>query len=100
MEQHNKATNYYKYMKEQEELKKKQQALVQDMKVYANKLFSSVEGKKLANQMLTAVKYFDSLPTNMSDSDLRYIQAQRDFVSVFLIGLIEKQTLLDILKER
>ena len=100
MEQKNQAQEYFKYVKQQEELKKQQQALAKQMKAYANKLFSTEEGKKLANQMITAVKYFDCLPSNLSDNDLRYLQAQRDFVSVFLIGLIDKETLLNILKER
>jgi hypothetical protein len=99
MEQ-NKAVQYFDYIKQQEELRKKSEELAKEMRVYADKLFSSVEGRKLANQMITAVKYFDCLPANLSDNDLRYIQAQRDFVSVFLIGLIEKQTLIEILNER
>lgn len=77
-----------------------QKKLAEEMRTYANKFFSSEDGQKYANQMLTAVKYFDCLPSNLSDNDLRYIQAQRDFVNVFLIGLIEKKTLLNILEKR
>ncbi len=88
------------YKDNKEKIKQEQENLAQEMRVYANRLFTSDDGRKFANQMLTAVKYFDCLPAGLSDSDLRYIQAQRDFVSVFLIGLVEKKTLLDILKER
>jgi hypothetical protein len=88
------------YKDNKERTKQEQEALAKEMRVYANRLFSSEDGRKFANQMLTAVRYFDCLPPNMSDSDLRYIQAQRDFVNVFLIGLVDKKILLDILKER
>lgn len=75
--------DYREYQKKVEEEKAKLLKLSQELKPIANSFFSSDGGKKLANQMLTAVKYFDCLPANISDNDLRYLQAQRDFVSVF-----------------
>lgn len=77
-----------------------QKKLAEEMRTCANRFFSSEDGQKYANQMLTAVKYFDVLPANLSDNDLRYIQAQRDFVNMFLTGLVEKKTLLAILEKR
>ena len=88
------------YKDNKEQLLKKQRKLAEEMRACANRLFSSDDGRKLANQMLTAVNYFDCLPSNLSDNDLRYIQAQRDFVNVFLIGLVDKKILLDILEKR
>ncbi len=91
---------YEEYHKKVEIEKEKLIKLSSELKGVANSFFATEGGKKLANQMLTAVKYFDCLPASISDNDLRYLQAQRDFVSVFLIGLIDKPVLLDILKER
>lgn len=88
------------YKDNKDKLLEQQKELAQEMRTYANRFFSSEEGQKYANQMLTAVKYFDVLPANLSDNDLRYIQAQRDFVNVFLIGLVDKKILLDILEKR
>lgn len=92
--------DYQNYKNKKDELRKESEALAKELRVCANRLFSTDDGKKIANQMITAVKYFDCLPSQLSNEDLRYIQAQRDFVSVFLIGLIEKKTLLSILEER
>lgn len=92
--------DYAKYVDSKQELEKKQQAVAEELKVVANRFFSTEEGRRYANQMLTAVRYFDVLPSNLSDNDLRYVQAQRDFVNVFLIGLIKKETLIDIIKDR
>lgn len=92
--------DYKEYHKQVEAKKEEMKQLADELKGYADHFYSSEGGRKIANQMLTAVKYFDCLPASLSNEDLRYIQAQRDFVSVFLIGLISKSTLLDILKER
>lgn len=92
--------DYAKYIDSKKELEEKQKAVAEELKVIANRFFSTEEGRKYANQMLTAVRYFDVLPSNLSDNDLRYVQAQRDFVNVFLIGLIKKETLIDIMKDR
>lgn len=92
--------DYKEYQKRVAEEKVKMSKLGSELKGIANAFYSTEGGKRLANQMLTAVKYFDCLPSSISDNDLRYLQAQRDFVSIFLIGLIDKPVLLDILKER
>lgn len=91
---------YHKFKADKEEQKKALRDLFNEIKPCANRVFSSPDGMKLANQMLTATKYFDCLPMGLKDEDLRYLQAQRDFVSVFLIGLVDKSTLLKILEER
>ena len=88
------------YKDNKEKFLEEQKKLAEEMRACANRFFSSEDGQKYANQMLTAVKYFDCLPCDLSDSSLRYIQAQRDFVNVFLIGLIDKKILLDILEKR
>lgn len=92
--------DYAKYIDSKKEFEEKQKVVAEELKVIANRFFSTEEGRKYANQMLTAVRYFDVLPSNLSDNDLRYVQAQRDFVNVFLIGLIKKETLIDIMKDR
>lgn len=92
--------DYKTYKANKEENIKALKDLYEELKPCANRVFSSPDGMKLANQMITAVKYFDCLPMGLKDEDLRYLQAQRDFVSVFLIGLVDKQTLLKILEER
>lgn len=88
------------YKDNKDKFVEEQKKLAEEMRTCANRFFSSEDGQKYANQMLTAVKYFDCLPSDLSDSSLRYIQAQRDFVNVFLIGLVDKKILLDILEKR
>jgi hypothetical protein len=88
------------YKDNKDKFVERQKQMAEEIKVCANRLFSSEDGQKLANQMLTAVYYFDVLPANLSDNDLRYIQAQRDFVNMFLTGLVEKKYLLAILEKR
>lgn len=92
--------DYRDYQKQQEIKREELTTLREELKGFANQFYSTEGGKKIANQMLTAVKYFDCLPATMGDNDLRYLQAQRDFVNIFLIGLIDKEVFLDILKER
>lgn len=92
--------DYKEYQKKVAEEKDKLNKLAVELRGVANSFYSTEGGKKLANQMLTAVKYFDAMPMSISGEDLRYLQAQRDFVNIFLIGLIDKPVLLDILKER
>lgn len=92
--------DYKEYQKKVAEDKERLQQVGLELREIANSFYSTVGGKKLANQMLTAVKYFDSLPINISNENLRYLQAQRDFVNIFLISLIDKSVLLDILKDR
>jgi hypothetical protein len=92
--------DYVKYLDSKKEFEEKQKVVAEELKVIANRFFSTEDGRKYANQLLTAVHYFDVLPSNLTDNDLRYVQAQRDFVNVFLIGLIKKETLIDIIKDR
>lgn len=92
--------DYVKYLDSKKEFEEKQKVVAEELKVIANRFFSTEDGRKYANQLLTAVHYFDVLPSNLADNDLRYVQAQRDFVNVFLIGLIKKETLIDIIKDR
>ena len=92
--------DYQTYSNNKKTILDKQKTLAEELRVIANKFFSSEDGKKYANQMLTAVKYFDVLPSQMSDNDLRYLQAQRDFVNIFLTGLVDKKILLTILEDR
>ena len=92
--------DYVKYLDSKKEFEEKQKVVAEELKVIANRFFSTEDGRKYANQLLTAVRYFDVLPSNLTDNDLRYVQAQRDFVNVFLISLIKKETLIDIIKDR
>ena len=92
--------DYQTYSNNKKTILDKQKTLAEELRVIANKVFSSEDGKKYANQMLTAVKYFDVLPSQMSDNDLRYLQAQRDFVNIFLTSLVDKKILLTILEDR
>lgn len=92
--------DYVKYLDSKKEFEEKQKVVAEELKVIANRFFSTEDGRKYANQLLTAVRYFDVLPSNLTNDDLRYMQAQRDFVNVFLISLIKKETLIDIIKDR
>lgn len=91
--------NYSDYQKAKENEKEQAEALAKELKVCANRFFSSEDGKKYGRQLLKAVKYFEALPANVSDDYLRYMQAQRDLVNVFVVSLISNETLINLIKD-
>ena len=91
--------NYSDYKEAKKNEKEQNDALAKEMKVYANRFFSSEEGKKYGRQLLKAVKYFEPLPANVGIDYLRYMQAQRDLVNVFVVGLIDNKTLINLIKD-
>ena len=91
--------DYQTYLNNKKEEQQQAEKLGEEMKAYANRLFSSEEGRKYAKQMLKKVNYFDDMPPYLSADDLRYRQAQRDFVNIFLVGLITKENLIKIIEE-
>lgn len=91
--------DYQNYLNNKKQAVEDLKKVAEELKTCANEFFNTKGGRKYANQMLTAVKYFDAL-SNLKEDDLRYLQAQRDFVNVFLIGLIDKETLINIIKDR
>jgi len=71
-----------------------------EMKSVANRIFSSEDGKKYARQMLVACHYGAIDNGRFDDNALRYVVAQQDFVNRFLVNLVDRDVLLDILDYR
>lgn len=91
-------TNYKEYLKQKEDMARELSDLTKEMKVVANRIFTSPDGRRYARQMLKACDYFGN--KRRSADELQYITAQRDFVTTFLINLVKKETLLDILGDK
>lgn len=71
-----------------------------EAKAVANRLFSSEDGKKYARQMLKACHYNAISRVKLNDRELLYTVAQQDFVNAFLINLVDRDVLLDILDNK
>ena len=71
-----------------------------EARAIANRLFSSEDGRKFARQMLKACHYNAINRDKLSDRELLYVIAQQDFVNTFLINLVDRDVLLDILDNK
>lgn len=66
----------------------------------ANALFETEAGKIYAYAMLKASGYFEVNGKGISESERVYSMAVRDFVSLFLVNLIDNSILIDILRRK
>jgi hypothetical protein len=76
------------------------QKFLDEGRAIANRLFSSEDGRKYARQMLKACHYNAIGRERLSDRELLYTIAQQDFVNAFLINLVDRDVLLDILDNK
>lgn len=76
------------------------QKFLDEGRAIANRLFSSEDGRKYARQMLKACHYNAMSRVKLSDRELLYTIAQQDFVNAFLINLVDRDVLLDILDNK
>lgn len=100
MERANLLTRDWLEFKEQQE--QQQKALLEEyakLKDVANRIFSTEDGKKYAVAMFKACRMLESETTQLSNEQLQRLQAQKDFVNLFVTKLINKNVFIDIIKE-
>lgn len=82
----------------QEELKRALEFL-NKLKPIANRLFSTEDGKKYARQMIKACHLLEVEPRALPAESLQRLQAQKDFVNLFITKLVDREVFISILKE-
>ena len=87
---------YYAEQKAQEEANKK---LFDELRGVANRLFSTEDGKAYARQMLKACRMFEVEAKALPPEVLQRIQANKDFVNLFLTKLVDRKVFISILEE-
>lgn len=80
-----------------EEQKKEQKKDIEELKLRANRLFSSEDGRFVARRMFKVSRLFENDRGTLTDKQLAYISAWQDFVNLFITNLVSKNVLLDIL---
>ena len=76
------------------------QKFLDEGRAIANRIFSSEDGRKYARQMLKACHYNAIGREKLNDRELLYTIAQQDFVNAFLVNLVDRDVLLDILDNK
>lgn len=89
-------SDYAKQQKEAEEVNKK---VFDELKAVANRLFSTEDGKIYARQMIRACRMLESEGQPLSPEVLQRLQAQKDFVNLFLTKLVDRKVFMSILEE-
>lgn len=69
-----------------------------EIKPVANRLFSTEDGKALARQMIRACRMFSAEGRSLSAEDLQRLQAQKDFVNLFITSLVDRKVFLQIIE--
>lgn len=87
---------YYAEQKAQEEANKK---LFDELRGVANRLFSTEDGKIYARQMLKACRMFEVEAKALPPEVLQRLQANKDFVNLFLTKLVDRKVFMSILEE-
>lgn len=87
---------YYAEQKAQEEANKK---LFDELRGVANRLFSTEDGKIYARQMLKACRMFEVEAKALPPEVLQRMQANKDFVNLFLTKLVDRKVFMSILEE-
>lgn len=80
--------------------KNNNEQFLKEARAVANRLFSSEDGKKYGRQMLRACHYFEQLGSNMNERDIIRISYLRDFVTAFLVNLVDADVFLDLIDKR
>ena len=69
-----------------------------EIKPVANRVFSTEDGKALARQMIRACRMFSTEGRSLSAEDLQRLQAQKDFVNIFITSLVDRKVFLQIIE--
>lgn len=95
--------NLYRDLEKMRELQEQQAETLKksmdELKIVANRLFSTEDGKKYAQQMIRACHLLEVEQKALSEADLRRLQAQKDFVNLFVTRLVDREVFINIIKE-
>lgn len=95
----NNKPSYEEYYKEQKEIEEANKKQFDELKGVANRLFSTEDGKKYARQMLKACRMFEVEAKALPPEVLQRIQANKDFVNLFLTKLVDRKVFISILED-
>lgn len=86
------------YREKQERQKKELKEFNDRMRSIANRLFSTDDGKEYARQMIRACRLLEVEPRVLPAEELRNLQAQKDFVNMFVTRLVDRKVFIGILE--
>lgn len=89
---------YEKLIKEREQENLAAQKLMSELKSAANRIFSTEDGKTLARQMMRACRLLSAEGRSLTADELQRLQAQKDFVNLFITSLVDRKVFLNIIE--
>lgn len=90
---------YSDYAKQQKEAEEANKKVFDELKGVANRLFSTEDGKVYARQMIRACRMLEVEAQALTPEALQRLQAQKDFVNLFLTKLVDRKVFMSILEE-
>lgn len=90
---------YSDYIKQQKEAEEANKKVFDELKGVANRLFSTEDGKVYARQMIRACRMLEVEAQALTPEALQRLQAQKDFVNLFLTKLVDRKVFMGILEE-
>lgn len=90
--------DFIDYKKKQDEVNKKAQEEYAKLKVAANRLFSTDDGKRLARTMIRHCHLLEAEQKTLPSEDLQRLQAQKDFVNIFVTSLVDRTVFINIIE--
>ena len=70
-----------------------------ELRGVANRLLSTEDGKTYARQMIRACHLLEVEQKALSEVELQRLQAQKDFVNLFVTRLVDREVFINIIKE-
>ena len=89
---------FEKIRREREEQEKKLLEKLNELKPVANRLFATEDGRVLARAMIKSCRLLEVERGVLKPEELNYLQAQKDFVNLFLTSLIDREVFINIIK--
>lgn len=89
---------FEKIRREREEQEKKLLEKLNELKPVANRLFATEDGQVLARAMIKSCRLLEVERGILEPKELNYLQAQKDFVNLFLTSLIDREVFINIIK--
>ena len=90
--------DFYEYKKKQENEIEKANKSYSELKAAANRLYSTDEGKRLARAMIRHCHLLEAEPKALPQEDLQRLQAMKDFVNMFVTGLVDRSVFINIIE--
>lgn len=86
------------YLNDRERSVRQLQEQFDRLKPAANRVFSTEDGKILARQMIKACHLLETEQTALSPEALQRLQAQKDFVNLFITRLVDRSVFIGIIE--